>query len=212
MGFKENFLGKLEKLREENPRGWQSALAAKAGLRQNSISRILSSDPAKRQTPGLDTVAAIIDAMGPGFFADDETIALSDYAMIPKVSARAGAGSSLITDEHVEGLYAFRIPFLTRLGIHEKSSVLMMVMGQSMEPVLCDGDTVLVDQSDTEPQDGRIFVIGLEEELLVKRLQKIPGGWSIVSANPSYAPISVTGSYVELLRIYGRVRWVGREM
>ena len=46
------------------------------------------------------------------------------------------------------------------------------VIGNSMEPLIRHKDTILVDQSVKEPSDGKIFLVGLGEELLVKRLQR----------------------------------------
>ena len=135
---------------------------------------------------------------------------LDSYEMIPKVNAVAGAGASLETEGSVSGFYAFRNEFLRREGIHCKSCVMMQVRGDSMEPLIREGDTILIDQSDNVPQDGRIFVIGLGDELMVKKLQKIPGGWRICSENPTYVPIDVMGDELDTFRVYGRVRWFGR--
>ena len=134
---------------------------------------------------------------------------LDDYVMIPKVSAVAGAGASLETGGDVLGMYAFRRDFLQRERINSKHSVMMMVRGDSMEPLLKDGDTVLVDQTDNTPTDGHIFVVRLGEELMVKRLQKTALGWNICSLNQGYAPIAVEGEQEDFC-VYGRVRWFGR--
>ncbi|WP_308586658.1 S24 family peptidase [uncultured Desulfovibrio sp.] len=135
---------------------------------------------------------------------------LDDYVMIPKVKAVAGAGASLETNGDVAGFYAFRNEFLKREHINGKNSVMMVVRGDSMEPLIKEGDTILIDQNDKTPQDGRIFLVGLGEELMVKVLQKIPNGWNICSINERYAPLSVQGDEMETFRVYGRVRWFGR--
>lgn len=133
-----------------------------------------------------------------------------EYEIIPKVEAKAGAGSSLITDGAVQGYYAFRRNFLSRVGIHAKQSIMLDVMGDSMQPLIMNGDTILVDRSQTSPQDGKIFLVGFGDELLVKRLQRTPRGWLLVSQNPDYASLPVEGADLDCFRIYGRVRWFGR--
>lgn len=135
---------------------------------------------------------------------------LDDYVMIPKVKAVAGAGASLETNGDVSGMYAFRNDFLRREHISPKKAVMMMVRGDSMEDLIKDGDTILIDQTDNTPQDGRIFVVGFGDELMVKRLQKIPTGWNVCSENPKYGNFPVEGDDLENFRVYGRVRWFGR--
>lgn len=135
---------------------------------------------------------------------------VEEYKMIPKVCAVAGAGESLATSGDVSGFYAFRQDFLRRERIHPEQCVLMVVAGDSMEPLIRDGDTILIDESDNIPKDGHIFVVGLGDALMVKRLAKIPHGWRLCSENPARQSADVQGGELEILRIYGRVRWFGR--
>lgn len=50
----------------------------------------------------------------------------------------------------------------------------LRVKGDSMEEVLFDGDNILLNRGDTTPAAG-IFVVTVEGELLVKRLQSATG-------------------------------------
>ena len=84
------------------------------------------------------------------------------------------------------------------------------VMGTSMEPLIRDGDTILVDQCAGEPRDNQIFLVGLDGEVMVKWLNKIPGGWCIHSQNPDVRDVDVVGADLESFRVFGRVRWFGR--
>ena len=135
---------------------------------------------------------------------------LEEFAFIPRVTAIAGCGSSFETDDSIEGLYAFRKQFLERIHVHSDKAVMMYVRGDSMEPVISDGDTVMVDKTDITAKEGYMYLVGFEDDLMVKRLQRIPNGWRICSINPEYAPVLVEGDDLEKFRIYGRVRWIGR--
>lgn len=135
---------------------------------------------------------------------------IEEYAMVPKVSAIAGAGESLVTSGKIKGYYAFRNAFLERERIHPEKCVLMVVAGDSMEPLIKDGDTILVDESENTPRDGYIFVVGLADTLMVKRLSRIPNGWRLCSENRDRADTDVQGDEMETFRVYGRVRWFGR--
>lgn len=192
---------KLHALRADRKISW---LASQTGISQASLARAA----ADQQELGLEAISKLVDFFG--LTISEPGIDPVEYEMIPKVEARAGAGSSLITDDEVQGYYAFRQNFLCRVGIHAKRSIMLDVMGDSMQPLIMNGDTILVDQSQTTPQDGKIFLVGFGDELLVKRLQRTPRGWMLVSQNPDYAPMSVESSDLEVFRVYGRVRWFGR--
>ena len=129
--------------------------------------------------PGADKLLDWISQLGGKIVFPDER--MEGYTLIPKVVAQAGAGSSLITSDEVLGMYAFRDDFLRRVGVHAKESVMLDVIGHSMEPMIRHKDTILVDQSVKELRDGDIFLVGFGEELLVKRVQRTPRGWLLKS-------------------------------
>ena len=53
-----------------------------------------------------------------------------------------------------------------------------------MEPTLPDGALILVDMGQQEPRERRIFVLRIEDEIVVKRLIRDPdAGWLLQSDN-----------------------------
>lgn len=156
------------------------------------------------------TVAEWLDRFGGKISLPDDAADMASVRFVPKVAAIAGAGASLETSDAVTGYYAFRTDFLGKEHISETRSVLMDVRGDSMEPLFKDGDTLLVDQSDTQVLDGRIYVVTLGDELRVKRVQKGIQGLVLRSENPRYADIIVGSADMEQFRVHGRVRWCGK--
>lgn len=135
------------------------------------------------------------------------------YSLIPKVRARLSAGTgSLEADGDVIGYYAFKTDFLKRKG-RAKKMVLMDVAGDSMEPEVRNGDTVLIDESQNEIIAGGLFAVGIEQEVYVKYLDRIPGKLILRSENLKYSPIEVdmNGEISGAVRIIGRVVWSCRE-
>ncbi len=133
--------------------------------------------------------------------------------MVPKVKARLTAGTgSLETSGEVAGYYAFRTKFLHRKGC-PNDMVLMDVVGDSMEPDIWNGDTVLIDESQREIIAGGMFAVGIEQEVFLKYLLRIPGKLVLQSRNERYAPIEVdmNGDLAGTVRIIGRVVWSCRE-
>ena len=56
-----------------------------------------------------------------------------------------------------------------------------------MEPLLIDGDTVLVDHRRSEARQGKVFAVRNMDDLLVKRLERQPDSkWILTSDNKDY--------------------------
>jgi phage repressor protein C with HTH and peptisase S24 domain len=136
----------------------------------------------------------------------------STYQDIPKVKARlcAGGGSFEVGSE-IQGYYAFRKDWLSAKGLINKM-VLMDIFGNSMEPEMKDGDTILIDESQKDILAGAIYAVGVDDTIMVKRLEKHPNKLVLVSDNKDYSPIYLTGSEMNSVRIIGKVIWVCREL
>lgn len=52
-----------------------------------------------------------------------------------------------------------------------------------MEPSLYEGDLVIVNTADAQPQDGVVFAVNYEGEPVVKRLSRDAGQWWLTSDN-----------------------------
>jgi phage repressor protein C with HTH and peptisase S24 domain len=80
----------------------------------------------------------------------------------------------------------------------------IVVAGDSMEPLLRDGDEILVDRTPRPLRDG-VHVVRVGDTLLVKRVQTgVPGRIVLESQNPAYRPIELDPAEVEVI---GRVVW-----
>ena len=86
------------------------------------------------------------------------------------------------------------------------------VNGDSMEPFLMSGDTVLVDSTQRLPRQDGIYVIRHDDVVQVKRLTTDPttGLITISGDNPAYA--SFTDKSPTDINIFGRVIWLGRRV
>ena len=136
-----------------------------------------------------------------------------DLIMIPMVEARLSAGQgSLQTDGNSERSYAFRSDFLHRKG-NPDNMVLMRVSGDSMQPEILNNDVVLLDQSKTDILPGRIYAVGFEEAIYLKRVDMLPGKVILKSANPAYPPVEldIRDQQRDAFRVIGQVLWSGRE-
>jgi phage repressor protein C with HTH and peptisase S24 domain len=137
----------------------------------------------------------------------------TDLIMIPLAEARLSAGTgSLETGAASDSGYAFPSDFLHRKG-NPRRMVLMRVSGDSMMPEIFDNDLVLLDRGQTEISPGRLYAVGFEDAIYIKRIDKVPGKIILHSVNPAYPPLSLDlrGDSAEQFRVIGRVLWSGRE-
>ena len=185
----------------------ESRLAEASGIKPSQVGRYLGKKKEEEKESNLEKFFKFLDTLDAQIVFPNKKLA--EFTLVPKVKAIAGAGESVVTDDRIDALYAFRTEFLEKIHVKPKNAVLMDVSGDSMMPLIFDGDTLLFDTGDKEPRDGYIYVCSFGDALSVKRLQRIPHGWQLCSENPRYSPTPIQGDELELLRIHGRVRWYG---
>ena len=136
----------------------------------------------------------------------------SIFKNIPKVRARLSAGGgSFEVGSEIEGYYAFRRDWLTTKGSRNKM-VLMDIFGNSMEPEMKDGDTILIDESQKDILAGAIYAVGIDDTIMVKRVEKHPNKLVLLSDNKDYSPIYLQSNEISSVRIIGKVVWISREL
>ena len=127
---------------------------------------------------------------------------------VVEVAAAAGGGAE-VYDETVVGRLWFRDDWLDRHAIDSTQCNVISVRGNSMEPTLPNGCSILVDRSQGRRRRrvGRIFVLRTEDGLVVKRAGKdAEGNWRIESEHPAWPPVL----WSDTTEIIGEVRWLGR--
>lgn len=137
----------------------------------------------------------------------------SAMQLVPQLAVAASAGSGAIDSlDSLAGKVGFDPKWLKNLSNDPESLSLISVIGDSMMPTLCDGDDIMVDASAaTKPLRDGIHVIRIDDELMVKRIARGPGGkLSILSDNPSWPDWEDVA--VSDVRIVGRVVWAGRRL
>ena len=138
-----------------------------------------------------------------------------EIVAIPMVEARLSAGGgSLETGSKAVGSFAFRQSFLSAHGC-AKNMVLMQVSGDSMEPELVNGDTVLIDQSKKQIYPNAMYAVRVGDAIYVKRIDTtLTGGFILKSSNPSYQPIQIERGEQddEFFAVIGRIIWSCRNV
>jgi hypothetical protein len=210
-------------MEQSNPRNVLEALVDGAGESFAALSRMLGRNEAylqqfvKRGTPRVlaERDRRILSA----YFRIDEA-ALGGPAPAPvaptipvrllDVAASAGPGR-LVDAERSTATVPFDRAMLEALGIRSRKLAMIDAAGDSMAPVIEDGDRIMVDEGDRRvgPR-AAIYVIRLDGVLMVKRVTRTGARLSIASANPDYP--AIPDRDVAEVEIIGKVVWLSRAL
>ena len=149
---------------------------------------------------------------GRAFLRKSRNESVVEFKQIPKVTARLCAGDgSFESDADVQCYYAFQKDWLRQKG-NLDSMVLFDIFGNSMEPEIRNGDTVLIDQSQKAILAGAMYAVGIEDTIMVKRIEKRPNKLVLLSNHKDYLPVMLTREEASAVRIIGKVIWICREI
>ena len=132
---------------------------------------------------------------------------LAGWVEVPRLSLEASAGPGATGAEEIAfDTFLFSPRWLREHGLEAKQLSAIRVAGDSMDPLLRDGDEILVDRTPRPFREG-VHVIRLGEALHVKLLQAVPPGrLRLISKNAAYEPVEVA---MEDVDVVGRVVWKG---
>jgi phage repressor protein C with HTH and peptisase S24 domain len=134
----------------------------------------------------------------------------SEFSYIRRVNLKVAAGGgAFMEEEGIEKKYAFRTEWLKTIVGHTNNCALVMVTGDSMEPLLSSGDMVLLDLGFPSIKEGGIYAFEWEGCFFIKRLKPFGQEVLIWGDNPGYKMQTATLSDV---RIMGRAVWAGKEL
>lgn len=219
-----------DEVSEGDPRATLAALVAERREEYAGLSRLIGRNPAyiqqyvKRGTPrrlAEQDRRVLADYLGVsevvlGGPAEEPSQAAggalrADPVAIPRydLAASAGPGATDESERRAADLH-FPAAMLRALGARSLASLsLVRVRGDSMRPLLGDGDDILVDRDDAADRlRNGVYVLRHEETLIVKRVRLARGGgFSVLSDNRAYA--SWRDADPARFTIVGRVLWAG---
>ena len=131
----------------------------------------------------------------------------TDWVEVKRLNIGASAGpGALPVDEAAYDAFRFSRRWMAEQGLADAQLSAITVEGDSMEPLLNNGDEILVDQTSRAFRDG-VHVVRLGETLMVKRVARAAAGrFALLSQNLAYPPVDVSADEIEII---GRVVWKG---
>lgn len=207
--------GFVERLRQlVDSVGSANGLARRAGLSQSGFQRYLAGGQPTRRVLIALAKAAGVDLLwlmtGVGSPQPNGVVAGGDsLTRLPLYKfrqEREPARDGLVKPETVSGLGFCRF-WLSKHGMDASTLVGLYMQGDSMEPSIANGDTVLVNVAQRDVADGHIYAVRDGAQMLVKRVQsQLAGRLRLISDNSRYAPFDVRREDIDVI---GRVVWRG---
>jgi len=195
-------------------------IATSKGLRQALAGKVIRT-PEELQSligepgsPGATRLST--DSPIPPYIEGD-----SEFVFVRRYDVRAAGGKGeFISDENVIGRYAYQREWWERnMRTAASKCAIIDYVGDSMEPDLHDGEPLMIDLSDNGMAADAVYVFRLDERLLVKRLQWLPGDLiNVHSSNARYPAYQVSmealqspergGIIGRVLGVPGEFRWI----
>ena len=221
-----------KRVRELRGRRSIDDLAEVLGVHRNTLYRIEKGE----SEPGISLVWRMKEVFGvDAARLLGEDVRVIQPTLIPDLCTRAAEDKDYVFVPHFDGqssnIYGGAFNDLARvrtmqpfprqfirahLGITHNQLALMDVPDRDMEPLLRDGDTVLLDTSvyadlrvDSAPADG-FYVLDMTGTLMIRRLQRMPGQVHVSCEKPNWwLPIVITKDSPGGIIVLGRVVWAG---
>lgn len=130
-----------------------------------------------------------------------------EIASIPlyDVECAAGSGRDFEGEEILAYMHMDREIFKQLYKSSPESTIGIRVRGDSMAGTLEDGDWVFVDLSERDPSREGVYLILMDGERRVKRMQRVAGGgWLLISDNPRYDKELIAPDKKQFVEILGR--------
>ena len=109
-----------------------------------------------------------------------------NFIGVRRVNLTVSAGvTGFRADEFEDEGSPFHVPedWILQNGYMAEKLVAASISGESMEPTMSAGDTVIINTLDTTPADNKIFAVNFDGQAVVKRMSKDFGRWFLISDN-----------------------------
>lgn len=142
------------------------------------------------------------DSLPPGarrVAEDDE----DEVVEIRKVKLKLRAGVSRFETEPLDGdCEPLKVSRSDLDGLDPKRLIAIPVRGDSMEPLLFDGDTVVIDPADKKLISRELYALNFEGDCCVKQMLHKASAWYLHSINSDHKPVRAESGQCEVI---GRV-------
>lgn len=181
-------------------------LAEKLGKDRATIYRYESNDIVKLPTTVLEPLSkalGVSPAYLMGWEEPNQEIEQMNSVYMRPVFDSVSAGFGAYASNDIIGY----TPVIIDNPHDVDDTICIKVRGNSMYPKIEEGDTIVVRKQDAV-DDGRIAVVLIGDDAVVKKVEFGKDCLTLISINPEYPPRTIEGPELENVRIVGLVRQV----
>lgn len=187
--------------------GGENPFAARSGLSRSMVEKYKKgSEPTRSSLVSMAEAAGVSVewlATGKGPKTTDEEGPFVPIPVYP-TRASAGGGAAVYFDEVGEHFPMSRL-WLERHRLKPSELFIIYGVGESMEPAIDSGSKLLCSKAEYHLSGDGIFIIRQDGDLMVKRLQRLPGIIRVLPENPEYQAYDVPLNDGVDFKIIGRV-------
>lgn len=190
-----------------------SLLKSYPKLKADALYKIARED---RKDPRLSTIGPLMDYYGakvifPGENVRDFIRILQIRNSMAQVSHEASSAAEYISAKtQRDSELMFSPGILENLEIDPSSAALYIVMNdETMSPVIGKGDQVIVDLSQTQIEDGSLYLIHRDGGFWIRRIFREFRNIKLVTESKYLQPITLSP---EELSLIGKVVWIGHKV
>lgn len=135
--------------------------------------------------------------------ADPETVS------IDLVDLKGSCGDGVVSFEslpHIKHILVSVDWFKRQFAFYNPRDIkIITATGDSMSPEIEDGDAVFIDQSDTGIIREGVYAVVINDDLYIKRVQRLPDALLFISTNKKYKEFEIKKSEGASVHVIGRV-------
>ncbi|MBN9332382.1 S24 family peptidase [Devosia sp.] len=131
----------------------------------------------------------------------------ADTAFLDKFDLQVSAGPGTMGVAIPSEPVPFSARWLRKHNLRASELALLEVKGDSQEPILFDGDPIMVDKAPSRPKTGQLYVVVRRDSIQVKWVTVLRKAFELVSENPDYPTERID---IHDAPDFYRVRWFVR--
>lgn len=174
------------------------------GMGADYLDRDYDSTYQQKPAPAIPAGASVVAYDNPDELDPDRYVWIDRY----DINLSAGCGNIQWVVNQKDPI-CFRAAWFKFKGLPVDDCKALYVRGRSMEPVLQDYDTVLIDTSKKDIIDGDVYAVCLDDQFYIKAVHRKPGMVVLRSYNKDFEDIEVVGEQMNQLCIIGKMVWRG---
>lgn len=219
----EETIGQRVKEQREKRRLSQAALGKKLKVTQAAISEIERdiTKSSKLLVPMANLFGMNVNELITGVKPLDDGSAvteeidsqlLTDSAYVRPYDPQAIYGKDVSADDiSVTVPYPFSVSAFREAGFPPfEFLTTMRADGSGMNPTIEEGQILMMNTLDTEPESSKIYLVCIDKRLFIKRFVYTPAGWLLRSDNPdklTYPDFHISHQDMNTIDVQGRIVW-----